>query len=338
MDQILKWADAHKRWTGTWPNEKSGPISKVPGETWIRVQAALHVGKRGLPVGLSIARLLAEQRGVRNVQGLPPLEVSTILKWIKKHHQRHGKYPTRDSGQIPNSTGETWGAIVSALAVGGRGLGARSSLARLVTGTGCQTSPFAIRMRPARINRQRHPEFRGREREFRIVRGHMHLPGGYRTDLLRVTVEFSPDLAGYDPAQDADLYEYYLAENCGTTQSKPSKIWIEQCEAARGIEDEFGTQKALAYLVAEKFLNYLEAAENDAELRAEIPAYVAEIKTIFEPWQLFECLATARQTEPFDPSIYDDLETAETERKAELRRSAADLLLVERAKEWLLGE
>jgi len=26
------------------------------------------------------------------------------------------------------------------------------------------------------------------------------------------------------------------------------KIWIEQCEAARGIEDEFGTQKALEYL------------------------------------------------------------------------------------------
>jgi hypothetical protein len=35
------------------------------------------------------------------------------------------------------------------------------------------------------------------------------------------------------------------------------KIWIEQCEAARGIENEFGTQKALAYLVGEKFLNYL---------------------------------------------------------------------------------
>ncbi len=38
------------------------------------------------------------------------------------------------------------------------------------------------------------------------------------------------------------------------------KIWIEQCEAARGIEDEFGTQQALDYLVGEKFLNYLEAA------------------------------------------------------------------------------
>lgn len=32
------------------------------------------------------------------------------------------------------------------------------------------------------------------------------------------------------------------------------KIWIEQCEAGRGIEDAFGTQKALDYLVGEKFL------------------------------------------------------------------------------------
>ena len=43
------------------------------------------------------------------------------------------------------------------------------------------------------------------------------------------------------------------------------KIWIEQCEAAQGIEDEFGTQKALEYLVGEKFLNFLEAAESDTE-------------------------------------------------------------------------
>ena len=41
---------------------------------------------------------------------------------------------------------------------------------------------------------------------------------------------------------------------------KPHKIWIEQCEAARGIEAEFGTQKALAYLIGEKFINFLEAA------------------------------------------------------------------------------
>jgi hypothetical protein len=121
---------------------------------------------------------------------------------------------------------------------------------------------------------------------------------------------------------------------------QPCKVWIEQCEAARGIEDEFGTQRALAYLVGEKFLNFLEAAESHAEFRSEIPAFVAEVKAIFEPWQLAEHLQTARQGEAFDAGIYDDEdpEIAEDERKGNVRRCAADLLLVERAREWLLGD
>ena len=119
---------------------------------------------------------------------------------------------------------------------------------------------------------------------------------------------------------------------------KPSQIWSEQCEAAKGIEAEFGTQRALAYLIDEKFINFLEAAENDADFRAEIPDFVAEIRTIFERWQLAEYLEKARQTEPFDASVYDDAEEAEMERQSELRRSAAELLLVERAREWLLEE
>ena len=116
------------------------------------------------------------------------------------------------------------------------------------------------------------------------------------------------------------------------------KIWIEQCDAAKGIESEFGTQKALSYLVDEKFINFLEAAEDSPEFRSEIPDFVTEIKTIFERWQLAEYLEKARQTEPFDPSVYDDTEEAEMERQSELRRSAAELLLVERAREWLLEE
>ena len=114
------------------------------------------------------------------------------------------------------------------------------------------------------------------------------------------------------------------------------KIWIEQCKAARRTEAEFGTQKALAYLIGEKFLNFIEAADGNPDFRSELPAFVAEIKTIFEPWQLAEFLEKARETEPFDPSVYDDHEEVEMERKSELRRSAADLMLVERAREWLL--
>ena len=70
------------------------------------------------------------------------------------------------------------------------------------------------------------------------------------------------------------------------------------------IGDEFGTDKALTYLIGEMFLDYLEAAERVPDFQAELPAFVAEIKTIFEPWQLAEFLKTARQTEPFDLSLY----------------------------------
>ncbi len=77
---------------------------------------------------------------------------------------------------------------------------------------------------------------------------------------------------------------------------QPEKAWIEQCEATRGIEAEFGTQKAVDYLVGEKFLNFLQAAETSPHFRGEIPALVAEIKTIFEPWQLAEYLEPARSS------------------------------------------
>jgi hypothetical protein len=123
---------------------------------------------------------------------------------------------------------------------------------------------------------------------------------------------------------------------------RPHEIWREQCEAARKIEDNFGVPKALSYLVGEKFLNFLEVAETNSEFRAEIPAFAAEVKTIFEPWQLAEYLETARQTEPFDPDLYDDeeddLEFVEMERQDDIRRSAIDLLLVEQARGWLLED
>jgi len=130
------------------------------------------------------------------------------------------------------------------------------------------------------------------------------------------------------------------------------KIRIEQCEAAQGIEDEFGTQQALEYLVGDKFLDFLEAAESDASFRAEIPACVAKIKSIFKQWQLAQYLETARETEPFDPSLFEprqrsnlgeekiefDADEIEDMRKDDIRQCTRDLLLVERAREWLLEE
>lgn len=121
----------------------------------------------------------------------------------------------------------------------------------------------------------------------------------------------------------------------------PCKIWIEQCEAAQSIEGQFGTDKALEYLIGEKFLNFLQAAETHADFRAEIPAFVDEIKTIFERWQLAEYLEKARLREPFDPNLYDEddePEEIEMDRQEDIREAARDLLLVERAREWLLED
>jgi hypothetical protein len=122
------------------------------------------------------------------------------------------------------------------------------------------------------------------------------------------------------------------------------KIWVEQCEAARGIENECGTVPAMKYLVGEKFMNYLDVAEKNADFRAELLAFVAEIKKIFEPWQIAEYLEKAGWTEPFDASLYDeddedyDPEEIEMERKDNIRHVAREMLLIEWAREWLLGE
>lgn len=42
-------------------------------------------------------------------------------------------------------------------------------------------------------------------------------------------------------------------------------------------------------------MNFLDAAETDADFRGEIPAFVAKIKTIFERWQLVQYLETAER-------------------------------------------
>ena len=54
-------------------------------------------------------------------------------------------------------------------------------------------------------------------------------------------------------------------------------------------------------------------------------------------------LEMARETEPFDPSLFDgDDETTPDEvedmRRDDIRQCTRDLLLVERAREWLLEE
>jgi hypothetical protein len=55
---IVTWADAHFERTGSWPNRRSGAVGAAPGESWHALDVALQQGRRGLPGGSSLTRLL----------------------------------------------------------------------------------------------------------------------------------------------------------------------------------------------------------------------------------------------------------------------------------------
>src|SRR5207247_1654084 len=44
IEQILKWADAHRQKTGEWPNQNSGEVLDAPGEKWGNIDDALNKG------------------------------------------------------------------------------------------------------------------------------------------------------------------------------------------------------------------------------------------------------------------------------------------------------
>jgi hypothetical protein len=132
VQQILEWADAHHQREGRWPSQYSGAIPEAPGENWRAIQMALREGYRGLPGGSTVARLLAEHRGVPHLRERPDLAVEQILTWADRHHARTGKWPTQHSGAVVEAPHESWPQIDAALRDGRRGLPGGSSLPQLL--------------------------------------------------------------------------------------------------------------------------------------------------------------------------------------------------------------
>jgi hypothetical protein len=132
IDMILAWADTHHQNKGGWPRVKSGPVHGVSGETWCGIEEALRDGRRGLPGGSTLAKLLAERRGLRNRKGLPRLSVDTILAWADTHHSLRGEWPNQKSGPVQGAGGESWSGINKALHAGLRGLPPGNSLVKLL--------------------------------------------------------------------------------------------------------------------------------------------------------------------------------------------------------------
>jgi len=132
VSQILALADTHHRLYRAWPHGDYHRVIGLRGENWRKLDNALRLGLRGLPGGSSLARLLAEKRGVRNLGQLPKLTQKQILVWADAWRHRAGTWPTSESGLIPTAGGETWKSVDHALRLGSRGLAGGSSLARLL--------------------------------------------------------------------------------------------------------------------------------------------------------------------------------------------------------------
>lgn len=132
IEQILEWADAHHKETGSWPKIGSGVIRSACGEKWGSIENCLRQGLRGLPGGSSLPQLLAQHRGAQNHLMLPKLTTRQILRWAETHRQKTGEWPKVKSGRVLNAPTEKWANIDAALTHGRRGLPGSSSLAKLL--------------------------------------------------------------------------------------------------------------------------------------------------------------------------------------------------------------
>jgi hypothetical protein len=65
VEQILAWAEAASRQMGRWPTRFSGPVLEAPGETWLGLNIALHKGRRGLPGGWTLFRIVRLYRAFK---------------------------------------------------------------------------------------------------------------------------------------------------------------------------------------------------------------------------------------------------------------------------------
>jgi hypothetical protein len=117
------------------------------------------------------------------------------------------------------------------------------------------------------------------------------------------------------------------------------KCWVDQCDAARGIKEEFGCEKALGYLIGEKLMAFVEASDRRPEFAQELPSFLREIRNIFNPGEIRRYLAGVRRVGALAHVCSD--EEWETLRQCGAIdespvRGAEEALLFERIREMLL--
>ena len=68
-------------------------------------------------------------------------------------------------------------------------------------------------------------------------------------------------------------------------------IWVKQCDAAEAIKLRYGLKSAFDYVVAEKLLNFAEAAARHPEFASDLPRFVSRVRSMFTPQEIQAHLA-----------------------------------------------
>ena len=118
------------------------------------------------------------------------------------------------------------------------------------------------------------------------------------------------------------------------------KVWIPQCDAALGIRERFGIEKALGYLIGEKLLNFVRTSETEPDFAAEVPAFIARIREDYEPHELRAYLGSVRRVgapgHTMDDADYQFARSARMFGEDDVVRGAEDVLRMGRIAELLL--
>ena len=130
--RIKRFIKSFHKAHGEWPTNASDKLPGKSGLTWAQINRALSQGLRGLPGKSSLAKVVAEVRGVPYRH--EKLTESYICELAKKHKDKFGTWPTQNSGEI-HGTDYTWKQINGALTQGLRQL-KKSSLAKLLAKRG----------------------------------------------------------------------------------------------------------------------------------------------------------------------------------------------------------
>jgi len=113
------------------------------------------------------------------------------------------------------------------------------------------------------------------------------------------------------------------------------EIWVEQCDATHEIKLRYGVKAAFDYLVAEKLLNFADAATCRPEFGRELPRFVAHVRGLFTPQEMRTHLARIEREQTEYAAENDDEEDDEFDDDDELIRESP-AAAAERARQFAI--